>query len=106
LTAAAVVAVVFLVRLFIQLRTTVAEAEKTLVEARVLIKNLSELDLEVKSRVEELGSLLGTSREAGDSLSGMTMLATSKLLPAPARFLPLVLPLVRFAFRKIKKRKG
>jgi hypothetical protein len=105
LIAAAVVAVVFLVRLFIQLRTTVAEAEKTLVEVRVLAKNLSELDLEVKARVEELGAILGTSRKAGDSLSGMTMLATSKLLPAPAKFLPLALPLVRFVFRKMKKGK-
>jgi hypothetical protein len=105
LIAAAVVAVVFLIRLFIQLRTTVAEAEKTLVEVRVLTKNLSELDLEVKARVEEMGAVLGASRKAGDGLSGATMLVTSKLFPAPAKFLPLVLPLARFVVRKMKKRK-
>ena len=52
LIAAAIVAVVFLIRLFVQLRTTAAEAEKTLVEVRVLAENLSELDLEIKDRVE------------------------------------------------------
>lgn len=102
--AAAIVAVAFLVRLFVQLRTTVAEAEKTLVEVRVLAKNLSELDLEVKDRVEELGAMLGTSRKAGVGLSEGTVRDLSKLLPAPAKFLPLVLPVARFVLRKMKKR--
>lgn len=99
------VAVVFLVRLFIQLRTTVAEAEKTLVEVRVLVKNLNELDLEVKARVEELEAVLGASRKIGDGISGATMMVTSKLFPTPAKFLPLALPLLRFVVRKMKKGK-
>ena len=102
---AAVVAVVFLVRLFIQLRTTVAEAEKTLVEVRVLAKNLSELDLEVKARVEDLGAMLGTSRKAGVGLSEGAMQIPSKLLPVPVKLLPFVLPVARFVLRKMKKRK-
>jgi hypothetical protein len=105
LIAAAVVAVVFLVRLFIQLRTTAGEAEKTLVEVRVLVQKLSELDLEVKARVEELGDMLGTSKKAVVGLSEATMLVTSKLLPAPAKFLPLVLPVARFVVRQMKTRK-
>jgi hypothetical protein len=101
LIAAAIVAVVFLIRLFVQLRTTAAEAEKTLVEVRVLAENLSELDLEIKDRVEELGAMLGTSRKAGVSLSEG---GSPKLLPASAKFLPLVLPVARFVLRKMKKK--
>jgi hypothetical protein len=105
LAVAAVVAVVFLVRLFVQLRTTAAEAEKTLVEVRVLAGHLSELDLEIKARVEELGDTLRVSRKAAGGLSEAAMLVSSKLLPAPAKFLPFVLPVARFVFRQMKKKK-
>ena len=105
LIAASIVAVIFLVRLLIQLRTTAVEAEKTLAEARVLVQHLSELDLEVKARVEELGDTLGLSRKAVIDISEATMLVNSKLLPAPVKFLPFVLPAVRFVMRQMKKRK-
>jgi len=104
LTVAGVVSVVFLVRLLIQLRTTAGEAEKTLAEVRVLVQNLTELDLEVKARVEELRDTLRVSRTAAVGLSEATIMqVTSKLLPA--RFLPFVLPVARFAVRQMKKRK-
>jgi hypothetical protein len=105
LTVAAVVAVVFLVRLFIQLHRTATEAEKTLVEVRVLTQHLSELDLEVKARVEELGDTFRVSRKAAVGLSEATMLVSSKLLPAPAKLLPFVLPVARFVLRQMKKKK-
>jgi len=105
LIVAAVVAVVFLVRLFIQLRTTAREAEKTLAEVRALVQHLGELDLEVKARVEELGDTLRVSRKAAIGLSEATMQVTSKLLPGPAKFLPLILPVTSFVLRQMKKRK-
>ena len=105
LTVAGVVSVVFLVRLLIQLRMTAGEAEKTLAEVRVLVQNLNELDLEVKARVEELGDTLRVSRKAAIGLSKATMQVTSKLLPGPAKFLPLILPLTSFVLRQMKKRK-
>ena len=105
LIVAAVIAIVFLVRLFIQLRTTAREAEKTLVEVRVLVQHLSELDLEVKARVEELGDTLRVSRKAAVGLSEATIQVTSKLLPGPAKFLPLVLPVASFVLRQMKKKK-
>ncbi len=105
LTAAAVIAVVFLLRLFIQLRRTAAEAEKALAEVRVLTQRLSELDLEIKARVEELGDTFRASKKAAVGLSEATMLFSSKLLPAQAKFLPFVLPVVRFVVRQIKKKK-
>jgi len=105
LTAAVVVAVVFLVRLFIRLHTTAMEADKTLAEVRVLVQHLCELDLEIKARVEELGDTLAVSRKAADGLSGATMLAASKFLPAPVKVLPFVLLMARFVIRQMKKRK-
>jgi hypothetical protein len=105
LTVAAVVVVVFIVRLFIQLRRTAAEAEKTLAEVRVLAGHLSELDLEVKARVEDLGETIRASKKAAVGLSEATKLVSSRLLPAPAKFLPFVLPVARFVLRQMKKRK-
>jgi hypothetical protein len=105
LTAAAVVAVVFLVRFSIQLRKTAGEAEKTLAEVRVLVKHLSELDLEVKARLEELGDKPGVFRKAAVDLSTTAMLVTSKLLPAPAKYLPLVLLVACYVVRQTKKGK-
>jgi Ca2+/Na+ antiporter len=105
LTVAAVVAVIFLVRLFIQLQRTAAEAEKTLVEARVLTRHLSELDLEVKARVEELGDTLQASKKAALGLSQATMMVSSRLLPTQAKFIPFALPVARFILGQMKKRK-
>jgi gas vesicle protein len=102
LTASAVIAVIFLVRLFIQLRRTAIEAEKTLAEVQVLTRHLSELDLEVKARVEELGGTIRASRDAVTGLSEATMMFSSKMMPVPAKFLPFVLPVARFVLRQLK----
>jgi len=105
LTAAAVLGTIFLILLFLQLRRTAAEAQRTLVEVRALAKNLSELDLVVKDRVEELGETLRASKKAATGLSEATMLVTSKFLPAPAKYFPFILPVARFVMRQMKKRK-
>jgi hypothetical protein len=105
LTIAAVVAVFFLVRLFIQLRKTAIEAEKTMAEVQVLTRHLSELDLEVKARVEELGETIQASKNAALGLSRATMMASSKLLPAQAKFIPFILPVARFVMKQMKKKK-
>ena len=105
LTCAAVVAVVFLVRLSIQLRKMAGEAEKTLVEVRVLVQNLSELDLEVKARVEELGGTFGVFRKAAIEISKAAMMVTSRFLPTPVRYLQLILPVARYIAQQINKGK-
>lgn len=106
LTIAAVVAVVFLVRLFIQLRRTAAEGEKALAEFRTLAKHLVDLDLAVKARVEELGETLQASKQAAVQLSQASLLVTTKVLnPSASKFLPFVLPVVRFLWQQARKRK-
>lgn len=105
LTIAAVIAVVFLVRLFIQLRRTAAEGEKALAEFRILAKHLVELDLAVKARVEELGETLEASKKAAVQLSQAALLVTTKVLQPTSKFLPFVIPVVRFLWRQVRKRK-
>ena len=102
LVSAAVVAVVFLIRLLIQLRTTAEEAGKTLVEVRVLAQNLSELDLEIKARIEETGDTLGVFRKAAVDVSRAALVAAWRFLPTPARYLALILPAARYVVRQIK----
>ncbi len=100
-----VIAVVYLVRLFSQLRKTAVEAEKTLAEFRELAKSLQELDLQVKSRVEDLGDTLDAAKKAAISLSEASFLITSKIIRPSSKYLPFVLPIVRFIWRHLKKRK-
>jgi hypothetical protein len=105
LTIAAVVAVVFLVQLFIQLRKTAAEAEKTMVEVRALAKNLGDLEITVRHRVDEMGDTLKIARKAAMGLSEASLRLTSKWLPFPGKYLPMILPVASFLMKSIKKNK-
>lgn len=105
LTVAAVVAVVFLVQLFIQLRKTAAEAEKTMIEVRALAKNMSELELVVRERVSEMGDTIKVARKAALGLSEASLRVTSRMLPFPGKYLPLLFPVARFVMKSIKKNK-
>ena len=100
-----VVAVVFLVRLFIQLRRTAAEGERTLAEIRDLTVSLKELDVLVKQRVVDLGQTLASSKKAAVSVAEASSLITTRVLAPSARYLPIILPVARFVWRQIGKRK-
>jgi len=102
---AIVVAVTFLISLFIQLRKTAEEGERTLAEIRELVKNLSELDLLVKEKINDLSTVLDASKKAAVNLSEAALLLTSKVIKPSAQYWPLLFPLVRFAWRQWKKRK-
>jgi hypothetical protein len=105
LTTAAVVAVVFLVQMLIQLRKTAAEAEKTMIEVRALAKNLSELEIVVRERVGEVGDTIKVARKAALGLSEASLRLTSKMMPFPGKYLPLIFPVARFVMKSIKKNK-
>ncbi len=105
LTTAAVVAVVFLVQMLIQLRKTAAEAEKTMIEVRALAKNLSELEIVVRDRVGEVGDTIKVARKAALGLSEASLRLTSKMMPFPGKYLPLIFPVARFVMKSIKKNK-
>jgi len=105
ITFAFVIAVVYLVRLFAQLRRTAIEGEKALAEFRELAKNLRELDLLIKSRVEDLGTTLSAAKKAAVNVSEASFLVSSKIIRPSANYLPIILPVARFVLRHLKKRK-
>jgi hypothetical protein len=105
LTIAALIVAVYLIRLFAQLRKTAAEGEKTLAELGVLTKNLNELDLVIKEKVEDLGKTIDASKKAAVKISEASFLITSRILRPSSKFLPLALPLARFVWRHLKKQK-
>jgi len=105
LTFAAVILVIYLIRLLSQLRRTVAEGEKALAEFGVLAKHLTELDLVVKAKVEDLGKTLEASKKAAVNISQASSLIATKFVAPSSKFLPIALPVVRFVWRQWKKRK-
>ena len=105
LTFAAVIVAVYIIRLLVQLRRTAAEGQKTLADLRVLAKNLNELDLLVKEKVEDLGKTLEASKKAAVNISEASFLITSKIVRPSSKYLPLVLPIARFVWRQLKNRK-
>lgn len=105
LTVAAVVAAVYLVRLFVQLRRTAAEGEKALAEIAELARHLKELDLVVKEQVEELAKTIAASKKAAVNVAEASSLITSKFVRPPFRYLPLILPVAQFLWRQVGKRK-
>jgi len=105
ITFAFVIAIIFLIRLFAQLRKTAVEGEKTLAEIRDLAKNLKELDELVKEKIGEMGKTLEASKKAAVNLSEAAMLVTTKILRPSSNYLPLILPVARFLWRQWKKRK-
>ncbi|MCX6567103.1 MAG: hypothetical protein NTW38_11925 [Candidatus Aminicenantes bacterium] len=102
---AAVVAIVYLVRLFAQLRRTAAEGEKALAEFGELARQLKELDLLVKQQVEELGLTITASKKAAVNVAEASSLITAKFFQPSLKFLPLILPVARFVWRQFGKRK-
>jgi hypothetical protein len=105
LSLVAIVVAVYLVRLFIQLRRTAAEGEQTLAAVRDLAKNLSELDVLVKQRVEDIGPTLEASKKAAAGLAEISYFLTTKVLSPSSKILPLALPVARFVMRHMKKKK-
>jgi hypothetical protein len=105
LTFAAVIVAVYLIRLFVQLRRTAAAGEKALAEVQALARNLSELDQVVKEKVEVLGKTLDASKKAAVNLSEASFLITQRIIRPSSKFLPLALPVARFLWRHLQKRK-
>jgi len=105
LTLAAVVIAIYLVRFLAQLRRVTAEAEKTMVEVRELVKNLGELDNLIKERLVNLGEFMEASKRTAVNLSEASYFLTTKVLGPSSKVLPLALPLASFLWKQIRKRK-
>ena len=105
LTAAAVVAVTFLVMFLIQLRRTAREGEKTLVKAQEAMDGLKVIEAKIDSSLDNVGEVLAVSKKAAAGLSEITFFLTTRVIRPSARFWPFLIPLARLGLIQWKKRK-
>jgi uncharacterized protein YoxC len=105
LTVAAVVAVIFLVMFLNQLRKTAREGEKTLVKAQETMDGLNVIEAKINASLDNVGEVLATSKRAVAGLTGVTHFLTSSVIRPSARFWPLLVPLLSFGLRKMKKKR-
>ena len=103
ITIAAVVAMTFLVNLMIQLRKTAREAEKTLIEIKMLVEETRDTNRSVQSKVEDVGQLIQVSKKTALNLSEIVWFVTTKILRPSSKYWPFIYPLMRLGWRQAKK---
>jgi hypothetical protein len=103
---AAVVAVCFLIVLFIQLRRTAKEGEKTLVSIRELAQNLDRTNQQVQDRIDEASDVLKSAKDTASNLAQATLFITTRMVKPSSKYLPFLLPLIRFVWRHWRKGKN
>jgi predicted PurR-regulated permease PerM len=105
ITLAVVVGVTFLVTLMIQLRRTLKEGEKTLAEIRELTENLQYTNQKVQTKIDDFGEMITASKKTVVGLSEITWFLTTRIIRPSSKYWPLLFPLLRFGWRRLKKRK-
>jgi hypothetical protein len=105
ITLAVVVGVTFLVTLMIQLRRTLKEGEKTLAEIQELAKSLHDTNQKVQTKIDDFGEMITASKKTVIGLSEITWFLTTKIIRPSSKYWPLLFPLLRFGWRRLKKRK-
>jgi len=105
ITLAIVVGVTFLITLLIQLRRTLREGEKTLAEITELAKHLQDTNQKVQAKIDDFGEMITASKKTVIGLSEITWFLTTKILRPSSKYWPLLFPLLRFGWRRLKKRK-
>jgi len=102
---AAVVAVTFLVILFIQLRRTAKEGEATLTAIRELVHNLNETNQKVQGRINEVSDVLHSAKETASNFAQASLFIATKMIKPSSKYWPFMFPLIRFGWQQWKKRK-
>lgn len=105
ITIAVVVAVTFLVILLRQLRRTAHEAEKTLIEIKMLVEEARETSRSVQVKLEDVGELVQASKKTAVSISEIAWFMTTKILRPSSKYWPFLFPLIRLGWRQAKKLK-
>jgi uncharacterized protein YoxC len=103
ITIAVVVAVTFLVNLMRQLRKTAREAEKTLVEIRMLAGEARETSRILQSKIEDVDEMVKASKKIALSFSEIAWFMTAKILRPSSKYWPFLFPLIRLGWRQAKK---
>ena len=105
LTVVGVVVLVFLARFLVQLRRTAREGEKTLIEAQGLLADLRPLEKKLNARVDDVGQILDSSKKAAAGAAEITQFVAWRMLRPASIYWPLIYPLLRFGWKKYRKRK-
>jgi type VI protein secretion system component VasK len=105
ITFAVVVAVTFLVMLFIQLRRTAREGEGTLAEIRSLAESLRETSYKVNAKIDDLDGMLEATKKTAIGLSEITWFMTTKIIRPSSKFWPFLFPFIRLGWRQMKKKR-
>jgi type VI protein secretion system component VasK len=105
ITIAVVVATTFLVILFRQLRRTAQEAEKTLIEFKMLVEEARETSRSVQVKLEDVGELVQATKKTAVSISEIAWFMTMKILRPGSKYWPFLFPLIRLGWRQAKKLK-
>ena len=105
LTVAAVVAVTFIVLFLAQLRKTAQEAQRTLIKAQEMMEDFKEIEAKLNANLEAVGEVVNQSKKALSGLSQMSSLVPPNALRSSAKYLPIIIPLLRFGWQLIKNRK-
>ncbi|UCC38892.1 MAG: hypothetical protein JSV96_13900 [Candidatus Aminicenantes bacterium] len=105
ITVAVVVAVTFLITLFVQFRKTAKEGERTLVELRKLINNLKETEQKVNTKIDDLDDVFNAAKKTAVSISEIALFLSSKIIKPSSKFWPILFPILRIGWRRFKKRK-
>jgi len=105
ITIAAVVAVTFLVTLFVQLRKTAKQGEETLRELKALVQNLKETNIKVDNKIDDLGEIVEASKNTVVSLSEIALFLSTKIIKPSSKYWPFLFPFIRLGWRHLRKKK-
>ncbi|MGB4703740.1 MAG: DUF948 domain-containing protein [Candidatus Saccharicenans sp.] len=105
LTIAAAVVSVFLVLFLVQLRRTALEAEKSLQELQISLHKLQRLEDKLDRQLDQTGAIIDSTRKTLSGLAELSLFTTTRLVRPAYKFWPVLLPLLRFGWQLIKKRK-
>lgn len=105
ITIAAVVAVTFLVTLFVQLRKTAKQGEETLRELKALVQNLKETNIKVDNKIDDLGEIVEASKNTVVSLSEIAFFLSTKIIKPSSKYWPFLFPFIRLGWRHLRKKK-
>jgi len=103
ITIAVVVAVTFLINLLRQLRKTAREAEKTLIEVKMLAGETRETNRIIQSKIEDVGEVVLATKKTAVSVSEIAWFVAAKILRPSSKYWPFLFPLMRLGWRQAKK---
>lgn len=105
ITIAVVVAITVFVMFILQLRNTAKQGEETLVKLKEFIASLSEISQKVNTKVDDLGQTLEATKKMAVNLGEIAGFFATKIFKPSSKYFVFLLPLLRFAWRHMKKTK-